>query len=407
MRRRAAAALTALAAVLALLAALACSTAGAPRPAGLAADAPQVTERQVMVNLPEGPTALQAQLVAELELRFQLKTVFGWSLGALREHCVVFEVAPGRSPAEVAERLARDPRVRSAQAIQTFRTTSGPAGSGDPYAHLQHSAAALRLPQAHRAATGKGVRIAVVDTGIDLDHPDLRGRVAAAGNFVDRGEQTFTTDIHGTAVAGVIAAAAGNDVGIAGVAPDAQLLALKACWPEAPGSRQALCNSYTLAKAVDFALNSRAQVLNFSLAGPPDPLLGRLLRAALDRGIAVVAAAGPRAAFPASLDGVLAVLATGPGERQATPVRMPLAAPGVDILSTVPRASYDFFSGSSLAAAQVSGAIALLLERRPRLTPEQINAAILRTARPGAPGEAGTIDACAALAAVDDGVDCS
>ncbi len=330
---------------------------------------------------------------------------------------MVFQVPADRAPGDVAGRLARDPRVRSAQPILTFHTTAGPpAAGGDPYAHLQHSAAALRLPQAHRAATGKGVQVAVIDTGVDLDHPDLRGRVTAAGNFVDRGEQTFTSDVHGTAVAGVIAAAAGNEVGIAGVAPDAQLLALKACWPEAPGARQALCNSYTLAKAVDFALTSRAQVLNFSLTGPPDPLLGRLLKSALERGIAVVAAADPRGGFPASLDGVLAVMATGPGPgvgpgvrevRPAPARRAHLAAPGVDILSTVPRASYDFFTGSSLAAAEVSGVAALLLERRPRLTPAQIAAAILQTSRPSAPGEAGTVDACAALARVADGVDCS
>jgi subtilisin family serine protease len=390
----------------------------APRPA---ADAPGRTERQVMVTLAESPAVAGAELIAELELRFHLRSVLSWPLAALRERCIVFDVLPNRSPidvAQIADRIAHDPRVRSAQPILIFHTTAAPAppasNGGDPYSHLQHAATALRLPQAHRVATGKGVRIAVVDTGVDLDHPDLRGRIAAAGNFVDRGEQTFTSDIHGTAVAGVMAAAAGNAVGIAGVAPDAQLLALKACWPEVPGARQALCNSYTLAKAVDFALTSHVQVLNFSLAGPPDPLLGRLLRVALDRGVAVVAAVAagdPGGGFPASLDGVLAVQGTGPGGSQASPVspgrRVPLAAPGVDILSTVPRASYDFFTGSSLAAAEVSGIAALLLERRPHLTPAQLAALILETARPGGADAPRTVDACAALAAVTEGLDCS
>ena len=137
------------------------------------------------------------------------------------------------------------------------------------------------------------MRVAVVDTGVDFDHPDLRGRVVKAQNFVDRvGDRNFTTDVHGTAVAGLIAATAGNGVGIVGVAPEAEIYALKACWQQPPGAREAVCNSYTLAKAVDFAIGQGVQVLNFSLAGPPDPLLGRLIGQALARGIVVVAADG-------------------------------------------------------------------------------------------------------------------
>ncbi len=268
----------------------------------------------------------------------------------------------------------------------------------------------------------------MVDTGVDFDHPDLRGRVVKAQNFVDQvGDRNFTTDVHGTAVAGLIAATAGNGVGIVGVAPEAEIYALKACWQQPPGGREAVCNSYTLAKAVDFAIGQGVQVLNFSLAGPQDPLLGRLIGQALSRGIVVVAAdgggtpgkdgGGPAADFPASYQGVLGILgsndlqgelarpaaAAAAGHGAGHPA---LAAPSVDILTTSPQGHYDFFSGSSLAAAEVSGVAALMLERNPKLTPPQLAAILHKTARPIAATAAAQVDACAAVAGAAGGGNC-
>jgi subtilisin family serine protease len=196
------------------------------------------------------------------------------------------------------------------------------------------------------------------------------------------------------------------------------VLALKACWQQSPGSQHGVCNSYTLAKAVDFAITERAQVINFSLAGPDDPLLARLIAKAIERGITVVAAHADAQGrgFPASLDGVIGVFATDPnGGLRGTPPaksRPALAAPGVDVISTAPRNSYDFFSGSSLAAAQVSGVVALLLERDPRLAPREMERLVRSTAHPlnGTNGEAtavGMIDPCAALAQMPGGAPCS
>ncbi|HET9226472.1 MAG TPA: S8 family serine peptidase, partial [Thermoanaerobaculia bacterium] len=334
---------------------------------------------------------------AALAQTYRLRTIYSWTMASLGEQCVVFEVTGGRTAEDVVQRLASDPRVGSVQAIETFEVLAEEKTWNDPYAHLQHSAEALRLGQAHRWATGKGIKIAVIDTGVDLDHPDLRGRVVKAQSFVDRGERSFTTDFHGTAVAGVIAAAANNEVGIVGVAPQAELYALKACWQQPPGGREAVCNSYTLAKAVDFAITQGAQVLNFSLAGPPDVLLTRLIQAALERGIVVVAAVPSKPdarSFPASLQGVIGISGSDPPGKF-------LIAPAVDILTTVPRGSYDFFSGSSLAAAQVSGVAALLLERNPKLTPAELAALFHKTAR------LSHIDACAALVGASGTGSCS
>ena len=411
--------------VLAAFLAAACAGTGAPsapsapsappgRPAGVSADDRQFSDRQVMVTLPPGPPPIIGWMVRSLEEKYHLRTVFAWPLASLGgEHCMVFEVPPGRPVEELVAELEANPQVGTAQAIYEFETAA--TGYNDPYAHLQYGTQALKLEQAHRIATGKGVRVAVVDTGVDVDHPDLRGRIARVGNFVDRGEQSFTSDAHGTAVAGVIAARANNEVGIVGVAPGAEVLALKACWEQPPGSRRGVCNSYTLAKAVDFAIVEKAQVLNFSLAGPVDPLLTRLIARAVERGITVVAALGDGQGrgFPASLDGVLGIAATDPegalrGGAAARP-RPLLAAPGIDILTTAPRSAYDFFSGSSFAAAHVSGVAALLLEKQPKLAPRDIERLFEGTAHKvnGGGATAGLIDACAALAKATGGAGCN
>ncbi len=365
-----------------------------------------------MVTYPPGPPPLWARTSAELSEVYRMRILYAWTMASLGEQCVVFEVPPGRSARDIISRLASDRRVSSVQAVESFSTLAAPERN-DPYTHLQHSYQTLRLDQAHRLATGKGVRVAVVDTGVDFDHPDLRDRVTVANNFVDRGERTFTTDIHGTAVAGVIAASV-NDVGIVGVAPDAEIYALKACWQQPPAAREAVCNSYTLAKAMDFAITKGSQVINFSLGGPPDALLGRLIGVALSKGIVVVAAnGGPSRDFPASLQGVIGIIGSDDLKGSAaapTPAASSqgpaLAAPAVDVLTTVPKGSYDFFSGSSLAAAEVSGIAALLLQKDPKLTPARVAEVIRKTARPLNPTHIIQADACAAVASVAGGAGC-
>jgi len=367
---------------------------------------------RVMITLAPAPPPIWEQITRDLERTYRLRTLFAWSMQSLGERCIVFEAPADRPIEALLRRLSSDPRVELAQPVQRFATQGSHAPSLQ--VPLQHSAQVLRLAQAHRWATGKGVRIAVIDTGVDVEHPELRGQIVKIGNFVElggRADPSFNSDIHGTAVAGVIAAALNSDLGLVGVAPQAQVFALKACWQERPGAREAVCDSYTLSKAIDFAITQGAQVLNFSLAGPPDPMIAKLVAAALRRGIVVVAADGPDPArsFPATQRGVLGVAGSDdlqgrlrfPARRLAAGT---LAAPGVDILTTVPHGHYDFFSGASFAAAQVSGVVALLLEREPKLTPVEVAALFHRTAHlipasSGDPASIDQIDACAALAA--------
>ena len=148
---------------------------------------------------------------------------------SLGVHCAVFEVEPDASVGDVISKLDADERVESVQRMQQFELQeSNERGTwDDPYLSLQRSLEDSGITRAHRWSTGKGVRIAVIDTGIDVKHPDLRGQTVEVRNFISDG--AAAADRHGTAVAGVIASVAGNRQGIVGVAPGARLLALQAC----------------------------------------------------------------------------------------------------------------------------------------------------------------------------------
>lgn len=361
-------------------------------------------DRLVLATFGRAHEELWRPAVTGFVERFRLRPVYAWPMESLDEVCVVFELPADRTVAEMIELLSGNRLVRIASGVSRFRTLGAPAWN-DSYVGLQHGLETLEVAAAQRWATGRGVKVAVVDTGVDLSHPDLEGRVSVARNFVPSGDETFTSDAHGTAIAGVIAARANNGIGIAGIAPEAELLALKACWPDPPASRQAICDSYTLARALDFAILSGAQVLNLSLAGPEDPLLERLLRRAEEKGLVAVAAVDESGAapFPASVPSVIAVRAAPlvpAGGEALDPAAggssdRALSAPGADILTTGPRGTYDFFSGSSLAAAHVSGVAALLLEHRPGLTTAELRR--LLASPVGALPSPNRLSACAAL----------
>ncbi len=344
------------------------------------------------------------QIAEQLSREYGLARRDAWPIRALQLHCVVYEVPAGVSRDAVITDLAHDPRVESAQRMQSF-TVHDSQPYNDPYSELQHNIGTLSVPSAHRWARGRSVRVGIVDTGVDLRHQELDGRVVDTADFVARDRHAFLTDRHGTAVAGVIAASVNNHLGIVGVAPDAALIAAKACWYESVDRLQttAVCSSFTLARALAFALERHVDVLNLSLSGPRDALLERLVAAAIGTGVVVVAAQpdGARAAaFPAGVDGVIAVLAAEV-ESEAQRSDGSLYAPGQEILTLTPEDRYDYFSGSSIAAAHVSGIAALIREIRPQMTHETLRDLLLRTsAKVSSTAGASrlVVNACAALA---------
>jgi len=349
-------------------------------------------------------------LTARLAGEYDLDRVAAWHIGSLRVHCIVLE-APSRAARDgLIDRLRNDPRIESAQPMFAFETRNGSPVYDDPLFPLQSAVAVLQVPAAHQWSQGRKVSVAVIDTGVDFAHPDLAGRISGTWNVVDDDMEAFKADRHGTAVAGVLAAVGQNGLGIVGVAPEVEIMAIKACWQVVP-DLQGRCNTLTLAAALDVAIGQGARVINLSLGGPEDPLLGRLVHEAIARGIVVVGARGRdqhgAPGFPAGVDGVLAVAdADEPADMsEPPPPSRHVSAPGQHVLTLVPGGRFDFVSGESYSTAMVSGVVALVLEREP-LPPAAIADLLRRTAGPGGMADDDVVNACRALAGLSSSVTC-
>ncbi|MDB5755329.1 MAG: hypothetical protein JWR56_1757 [Massilia sp.] len=408
--------------LLALFATLpACASPAAPR--GEAAAAQQML---VMLRLPpqhfhpdaayggtypsDSGRAARRRAAQALAHDHGLRLVDDWPMPAIGIDCFLMQRdGPGGIDHALAE-LTRDRRVEWAQPLNNFRGLD----AGDPLYPVQPAARYWRLAELHKVSTGRAIRVAVIDSGIDGGHPDLSGQIELRENFVDASPDA--PEAHGTAVAGIIAAREGNGAGIVGVAPDARLLALRACWPEHDGSTR--CNSFTLGKAINFAIMNRARIINLSLSGPSDRLLQALLDAAAQRGMALVAAVDPQSAdggFPASHPGVISVTMASAGATAAS--RKDLQAPGADIPTAIPGARWGFVSGASYAAAHVSGLAALVAQLRPSANGAELRRDIVTVSSAAAPrsrsvstdqpAQAGNIDACATIAHITGACACS
>jgi subtilisin family serine protease len=277
--------------------------------------------------------------------------------------------------------------------------------------------------------TGGDVTVAVVDTGVNLGHRDLAPNLwtnpgELPGNGIDDDADGLVDDVHGadfvnrdgdpaddnghgTHVAGIVAARGNNGVGVAGLAWRARIMAVKVLGPNASGDMA------TVAEGVRYAVAHGARVINLSLTGPiPGPDLASAVAEAAAANVLVVAAAGNThadddaiAAYPAALDAPNLVAVTSSDQRGALApsasfgrASIDLAAPGEEILSTARGGGYELRSGSSMAAAQVSGAAVLLASARPGLGWEAMRAALLGSARPTSlPVAAGRLDVAGAL----------
>jgi hypothetical protein len=319
--------------------------------------------------------------------------VDGWPMPLLGVDCYVMRIADGDSIEAAITRVSRDSRVAWSEPMQLYQAMGSGLTGADPLYPIEPAARNWRLTDLHKVATGRGVSVAVIDSKIEVTHPDLEGKFIADKDFL--GGDMPRSERHGTAVAGIIGATGDNGIGIEGIAPDAQLMALRACWQT--GGRSAngatLCESLGLARALQYAIEHKAKVINLSLSGPPGPLLTKLISIALARDTTVVAAFDPslpNGGFPASLPGVIAV---ADQSLQNMPANV-YGAPGRDIPTTQPGGKWYLVNGTSYSVAHVSGLIALVRERRagsPR--------ALVRRA-------SGAIDACATLLRTSLSCDC-
>jgi subtilisin family serine protease len=306
-----------------------------------------------------------------------------------------------RSLESLLAALSTDPDVELAQPNYDYRVGKGKAS---PKTVPQYAGEAIRLDEAHRMARGNGVMVAVIDTAIEDAHPELTG--AIAGMFDAVGDGPPAPEPHGTQIAGILAAHAA----LKGVAPEAKLLSVRTF--RSGKKTPALSTSLQLLKGIDWAFDAGAKIMNMSFTGPMDPLLERIIKAAAEKRVIFVAAAGnngPKGApvYPAAYAEVIAVTATDEKDKLYGQANrgdyINVAAPGVDIIAPALKGSYELSSGTSMAAAHVSGVVALLLERDEKLNWREVRAILSSSARKpntSSGGEAlgaGIVDAASAL----------
>jgi subtilisin family serine protease len=287
----------------------------------------------------------------------------------------------------------------------------------DPFWPQQWGPVAIHAPEAWSVTRGKGVTIAIVDTGVELKHSDLQDKLVAGYDFADDDNDPNDVDQgHGTHVAGIAAASTDNGIGIAGVAPDAKIMPVRvALSGEASSSATGLIQ---IEQAVDYAASNGAKVINLSLGEDPDNRLtpqgfDTVSRACLDaynKGALCVAAAGNAgrgkpSGYAEDFPGIVVAASDDQGViadfSQSADTKWAVTAPGVLIYSSWLKNGYQYEQGTSMAAPHVTGVAALLFSQGKSI--DQVVDKIVSTATPmndgGAQSGAGMLNAAAAVGA--------
>jgi Subtilase family len=337
--------------------------------------------REVVIGL---ASDISPRALADLAGRHRLTPVESQQIGLIGTTYHRWRIADGRSVSDVIRALEADGVVRTAQPNYRFTLAQSPQAVGRGWeepkdANLQYAPSKLHLAEAHRIATGAKVLVAVIDSGIDTSHPEIADAVA---DTYDAIAPAGPPHFHGTGMAGAIVARSR----MMGSAPGARLLAIRAFSGDGETSE---ATTVSILRGLDWAMAHGARVINMSFAGPYDPDISRGLAAARQKGAVLVAAAGnagPKSPplYPGADKNVIAVTATN-SENQLLPQAnrgsyIAVAAPGVDVLVPSPGQGYRTSTGTSVAAAEVSGIAALLIELRPGLTPDEVRKILQSTA---------------------------
>jgi subtilisin family serine protease len=353
----------------------------------------------------EVASATTAQQIAALVQRFRLANLESYNFQLGGTTLVRLRIPDRRSVTTVVRALETDAGVLFAQPNYLYvlvqeKVASESSGDGDPAHYVPDK---MRLKEAHQLARGNKVLVAMIDSGVDLAHPDLAGDIAGTFDAIGTGVQVHP---HGTAIAGGIAAHGR----LLGVAPAAQILAVRAF---AGTGRAESGTTFAIMKGLDWAVLRDARVINMSFSGPQDPGVTRGVAAAHGKNVIMVAAAGNKGAsspplFPAADRNVIAVTSTDSEDQLPSFANrgphVAVAAPGVDLILLAPNGGVRKDSGTSFSAAYVTGTVALMLERKPTLTPDAARQALMKSARRLEPvndqSGGGLVDAYQAVLAV-------
>ncbi|MED4970377.1 S8 family peptidase [Parageobacillus toebii] len=298
-------------------------------------------------------------------------------------HYDVVQITGKKKLEDVVNAYAKNPNVIAVSRSAYFsRAAVDDAKSYDMY-HLT----TLQVNKALALAGKHPVKVAVVDTGIDAHHPELKNKIISNYNVMNP-MQKGAVDVHGTHVAGIIAGEKGNGVGGYGVFPNAQIISIDVF------NRSFFSSDYIVAEGILEAIRQKAQVINLSLSSSvPSPIVEEAIKKAVEKNITVVAAAGNSGIntyeYPAALEGVIGVGATNAKNELADfstyGPAVDVVAPGEDIYSSVydidKKSTFAKISGTSMATPMVTATVAMLLSKNPKLTPYEINYILNKTAK--------------------------
>jgi type IV secretory pathway protease TraF len=340
------------------------------------------------------PTTIPPARLQSIMGRLGLSILASQNMGLLGVTSYHVHIGNGASINSVIQALASYQVVAGAQAnytyslVQDHAPTVAPELAQDPdLAGLtqegdaaQYALSKLGLFSVHRQLKGANVPIAVIDSQIDVQHPDLDGVIAEQYDAVGNNDAPHP---HGTGMAGAIA----SHRRLMGIAPSARLYAIHAFSSSAASAES---TTFNILKGLDWAASKGVRVINMSFAGPRDPSMERALKAAHDKGIVLIAAAGnagPKSPplYPGADPNVIAVTATDVNDKLFSGANrgpyIAVAAPGVDVLVPAPGGTYQLTTGTSVSSAEVSGIAALLIERNPDLKPEDIRKILTASAK--------------------------
>jgi len=330
-------------------------------------------QNEVLLNFPGTVTAPALDALAR---RHRLTRLEQRDYTLTQRRLVRLRINDQRPVATVIRSLQAEASVLSAQPNYLYTVQQGAAPrAADP---MQYSFSKMRLTEAQAVTKGNGVLVAVIDTRIDTAHPDLAGVVTGSFDATGAPDKPHA---HGTGIAGVIAAQGK----LIGVAPSVKLLAVQAF-----ASAKSEGTSMHILDALEWSGKAGAKVINMSFAGPADAEVHTMILAVRNTGAVLIAAAGnagpkSKPLYPAAYPETIAVTATDIEDKlfaQANRGRhISVAAPGVSILAPAPGEAYTMQSGTSFAAAQISGVAALILERNPSLDAAAVQRILMSTAR--------------------------
>ena len=369
------------------------------------------------------------QAIDDVIARNRLERIASWRFRLTDSILYRYRITDGRSVSTVVAALEQDQSIQAAQPNyiytlqQPVAEAAGDAKQVEPPQAVPASSAGLpqqyvvdiiNLRQARTLADGSDVLVAVIDSAIDTSHPEVAGVVSQSFDAIGG---DVRPDLHGTAMTGAIAAHGQ----LMGVAPKAHVVAVRAFEGTRPAGSpapkpSAQGTTFHVMRGLDWSYERQARIVNMSFAGPKDPALGRMIAAAHEKKMILIAAAGNAGAasaplYPAADPNVIAVTASdqrnGLYQGSNRGGYIAVASPGVDVLVAAPNGAYDFTTGTSVATAHVSGLVALMLQRQPDLDTERVRVLLsnsghlleLVKAPDGADERPALIDAAAAVQA--------